>query len=196
MSPHLRDRKSCKTILSIQEYYALELHKNFSISTICRPYISENDDRIRVSGADRAQILTRLQDALKRGADAFLHLLFISDRARRSWAFIYNGLTLVLLLSLMKETRDSKDTRLLQSQIINSLEQENEFGSDSTPANTNRLWDTHRKALEALKALKKLSERETNATVITPTIATEILFPEGFPSRAKYCKHSRLNFQA
>lgn len=169
LSPHLRDRQSCRTIQDIQEHYAFELHKNFSVSTKCRPYMSERDTG-RVSAADRAQILTRLQEALRRSAEAYLHLRSVSGYTRRSWAFIHNGLASILLLSLMKESRDSDNTRRLQGQIIDSLEQDSSFGSDSSSTHTNRLSDTHRKALKALKALKRLSESES-AEVRVPSVA-------------------------
>ena len=159
LSPHLRDRQSCRTIQDIQEHYAFELHKNFSVSTICRPYMSERDTG-RMSSADRAQIMARLQEALRRSAEAYLHLRAVSGYARRSWAFIHNGLASILLLSLMKESRDSDNTRRLQGQIIDSLEKDSSFGSDAGSAHTNRLSDTHIKALKALKALKRLSESE------------------------------------
>lgn len=184
LSPHLRDRQSCRTIQDIQEHYAFELHKNFSISTICRPYMSERDTG-RVSSSDRAQILTRLQEALRRSAEAYLHLRSVSGYARRSWAFIHNGLASILLLSLMKESRDSDDTRRLQGQIIDSLEQDSSFGSDSGSTHNNRLSDTHRKALKALKALKRLSESESAEVGVQSVAATATDAPTEAPDQGQ-----------
>ena len=172
LSPHLKDRQSCVTIQDIQEHYAFELHRNFSISTICRPYVSERD----VSGreeSDRAEILARLCSALKRSAEAYLNLRTLSSYARRSWAFVHNGLASVLLLSLMKETRDSGETRLLQKRMIESLEQEAPFGTDPGSTQADRLSDTHEKALKAIKALKRLSELEVDAAVTPQMGAAE-----------------------
>lgn len=184
LSPHLRDRQSCRTIQDIQEHYAFELHKNFSVSTICRPYISERD-AARVSSADRAQILTRLQEALKRSAEAYLHLRSVSGYARRSWAFIHNGLASILLLSLMKESRDSENTRRLQGQIIDSLEQDSSFCSDASSEHTNRLSDTHRKALKALKALKRLSEGESTEERVQSVAAAGNNIPTEAPDQGQ-----------
>ena len=174
LSTHLRDRQSCSAIQDIQEHYAFELHKNFSVSTICRPYVSERDSS-GMTESDRAETLVRLRSALRRSAEAYLYLRTISSYASRSWAFVHNGLASVLLLSLMKETRDSDNTKLLQKRMIESLEQEAPSGTNTGSTQADRLSETHEKALKAIKALKRLSEREPNTSTARRMETTDMV---------------------
>lgn len=153
LQPHLDERQSCKTVQQIQEHYAFELHKNFVVSTICSPLVSGG-----LSAFNRSSIstlLARLQDALKRSARAYISLRSVTSYARRSWAFIHNGLASVLLLGLMKETRNTPDVSGLQEEVIRSL-----MDADGEEEAANQLSGTHQKALKALQSLRKLSEQE------------------------------------
>ena len=155
--PHLIDRRRCQTVQQIQEHYAFELHKNFAVSTMCSPLVSSGlfvPDQLRTS-----ILIGRLQEALKRSARAYIWLRSVTSYARRSWAFIHNGLASVLLLSLMKETRNTTDVRELQDEVIRSLMDDEEGASIGFEA-ANQPSDTHKNALRALQRLRALSEQE------------------------------------
>ncbi|KAH7129024.1 c6 zinc finger domain-containing protein [Dactylonectria macrodidyma] len=166
LSAHLMDRSSCKSIRQVQEFYALSLHKNFVVATLCRPFVSI----IRppsVESTENTSVLGHFQEALRRSATAYVRLWHVAGYARRSWASIHNGLSSVLLLSLMKATRNSTDTRELQCELINSLV-EADANSESVggPASTaHQLSVTHKKALDALQRLKFLSDNDKNSEI-------------------------------
>lgn len=163
LSPHLKDRELCTTLQQVQEFYAFTVHKNFVIATICRPVISGISSSSLESSDDK-YVLDRLQLALKHSAKAYVRLRPVACYGRRSWALIHNGLTSVLLLSLMKETRNAADTRELQNELIASLsEAEAGLGIDSSSSSISQLSSTHRKALKAIQNLKLLSEHETSS---------------------------------
>lgn len=163
LAPHLVDLRSSTSISQIQEHYAFELHRHFVISTLCRPFMSSHvssnlsdDDRLHVSG--------QFQESLRRSVRAYVRLRSIAEHSRRSWAFIHNGLTSILLLSLMRETRHLPETRVLQDELIASLS-EGKGGSDSAadpPVPAGHLPATLQKALQALKTLRALTDRDVN----------------------------------
>ncbi|KZL64704.1 fungal specific transcription factor [Colletotrichum tofieldiae] len=163
LSPHLIDPKSSKTISQIQEHYAFELHRHFVISTLCRPYISSSGAS-GLSEIDKPMVLKHFKESLRRSACAYVRLRSIAGHSRRSWAFIHNGLTSVLLLSLMRETRYLPETRALQTELIASIsegEGESSSSTDTVPAG--HLSSTLQTALRALKTLRTLAERDTGA---------------------------------
>lgn len=168
ISLHLAKRQACETVQQVQEHFLFELHRNFTISTICRQLISR-ESGVEDTACDYTYVVTRLQEALKCSAHAYLRLRSTSSYASRSWGFIHNGLTSVLLLSFMRETRHSSETKALQNQIIDSLESEGASGQHPGSARTWHLSNAHRKALEALKALRRLSDQEAPATNSPPT---------------------------
>lgn len=156
LSPHLTDPQKGKSIRELQEFYAFELHKNFVSSTLCRPFISSSSTR-QLDDADRSVILEQFRDSLRRSVRAYVRLRLITGHARRSWAFIHNGLTSVLLLSLMRETRYLHETRTLQDEMITSL---SDSDSDSMSDSSGHLSDTLKKALKALQTLQRLADRD------------------------------------
>ncbi|KAH7144165.1 c6 zinc finger domain-containing protein [Dactylonectria estremocensis] len=166
LSEHLLDRSSCKSIRQVQEFYAFSLHKSFVVATLCRPFVSI----IRppsMESTENPSVLGHFQEALRRGAWAYVRLRHVADYARRSWASIHNGLSSVLLLSLMKATRNSADTRELQIELINSLvEADADSESARGPGSTaHQLSVTHKKALDALQRLKCLSDNDRNSEI-------------------------------
>ncbi|KAF3802032.1 hypothetical protein GCG54_00012275, partial [Colletotrichum gloeosporioides] len=156
LSPHLTDPQKGKSIRKLQEFYAFELHKNFVVSTLCRPFISSSSSR-QVNDADRSVILEQFRDSLRRSVRAYVRLRTITGHARRSWAFIHNGLTSVLLLSLMRETRYLPETRTLQDEMITSL---SDSDPDSMSDSSGHLSETLKKALKALQTLQRLADSD------------------------------------
>lgn len=158
--PHLKEQQRCRTLQETQEHYAFQLHKNFVISTLCSPLVSGGITRAS-DMPETSQLVATLRDALKRSARAYISLRSVTTYARRSWAFIHNGLSSVLLLSLMKETRNASDVKELQDELIRSL---HEAGEETDPSSSldgpTQLSDTHRKALKALQTLKRLPEQD------------------------------------
>lgn len=114
--------------------------------------------------ADRSHVLAQFQESLRRSVRAYVRLRSITEHARRSWAFIHNGLTSILLLSLMRESRHLPETRVLQDELIASL---SEGGGDARPAAgpvpAAHLPATLQKALQALKTLRALTDRDFDA---------------------------------
>lgn len=163
LAPHLRDRGKSYSVQAMQEHCSFELHKNFSLSTLCRPFVSSKT-RPTIDETTSNMLLERFQASLKRSAWAFIRLRRIMGYARRSWAFVHNGLASALLLSFMKETRNTSETRQIQSRLIESLmEGEQDAASESGLTNVDQLSDTHRKALRALQSLKRLAEDDSIA---------------------------------
>lgn len=162
LAPHLVDLTACRSISQIQEHYAFELHRHFVISTLCRPFMSSRRSSDLMEN-DRLHVLGQFQESLRRSVRAYVRLRSITEHARRSWAFIHNGLTSILLLSLMRETRHLPETRVLQDELIASL---SEGKSDSTstaePVSAGHLPATLQKALQALKTLRALTDRDAN----------------------------------
>lgn len=162
LQDHLRGQEACHSIQAIQEFYSLELHRNFAISTFCRPVLSK-DGHQSLTNSQVGLISGRLQSALKRSVRAFIRLRSISSHSTRSWAFVHNGLTSALLLSFMKETRNEDDSRQIQDELIKSLaEADGILASESASGTTfaSQMTNAHRKSLKALKLLKKISEEE------------------------------------
>lgn len=162
LAPHLVDLKTSTSISHIQEHYAFELHRHFVISTLCRPYISSSRSS-NLNEQDRLHVLGQFQESLRRSVRAYVRLRSIAGHARRSWAFIHNGLTSILLLSLMRETRYLPETRFLQDELIASLSDEkSNSGSAAVPVSAGHLSGTLQKALQALKTLRALTDRDEN----------------------------------
>ncbi|KAI7778171.1 fungal specific transcription factor [Diaporthe eres] len=162
--PHLHDLRTCTSISQIQEHYAFELHRHFVISTLCRPFMSSRRSS-DLTGNDRLHVLDQFQESLRRSVRAYVRLRSITEHARRSWAFIHNGLTSILLLSLMRETRHLPETRVLQDELIASLsEGKSDSGSAASaePVSAGHLPATLQKALQALKTLRALTDRDAN----------------------------------
>lgn len=163
LQDHLRGQEACHSIQAIQELYSLELHRNFLISTFCRPILSR-DGHQSLSSAQVDWILERLQRALKCSVNAFTRLRSLSSHATRSWAFVHNGLTSALLLSFMKETRNEDESRKIQDELIKSLtEGDGNLASESSSGATtfaSQMTNAHRKSLKALRSLKRVSEEE------------------------------------
>ncbi|KUI65943.1 hypothetical protein VM1G_02148 [Cytospora mali] len=162
LQDHLRGQEACHSIQAIQEFYSLELHRNFTTSTFCRPILTKNGHQ-SLSYAQVELILERLQRALKRSVRAFIRLRSVSSHATRSWAFVHNGLTSALLLSFMKETRNEDDSRQIQDELIKSLSEGGDIlASESASGATfaSQMTNAHRKSLKALKSLKRISEEE------------------------------------
>lgn len=164
LAPHLHDLRTCTSISQIQEHYAFELHRHFVISTLCRPFMSSRRSS-DLTGNDRLLVLDQFQESLRRSVRAYVRLRSITEHARRSWAFIHNGLTSILLLSLMRETRHLPETRVLQDELIASLsEGKSDSGSAASaePVSAGHLPATLQKALQALKTLRALTDRDAN----------------------------------
>ncbi|OHE99282.1 fungal specific transcription factor [Colletotrichum orchidophilum] len=163
LAPHLIDPKRSTTIPQIQEHYAFELHRHFVIATLCRPYVSSSGSTA-LNDSDRSRVLEHFRDSLRRSVRAYVRLRSIAGHARRSWAFIHNGLTSVLLLSLMRETRYLPETRTLQDELIKSLSEDEGDSALATESDSNgQLSGTLQKALKALRTLRALTERDVNA---------------------------------
>ena len=162
LASHLIDPKKSTSILQMQEHHAFELHRHFVISTLCRPFVSSSGS-LELSGSDRPIVLDQFQDSLRRSVRAYARLRSLAPHARRSWAFIHNGLTSILLLSLMKETRCLPETRTLQDELIASLSEDDNPVPSSDSSITGHLSDTLKKALRALRTLRTLTERDINA---------------------------------
>lgn len=165
LAPHLHDLRTCTSISQIQEHYAFELHRHFVISTLCRPFMSSRRSS-DLTGNDRLHVLDQFQESLRRSVRAYVRLRSITEHARRSWAFIHNGLTSILLLSLMRETRHLPETRVLQDELIASLsEGKSDSGwsaASAEPVSAGHLPATLQKALQALKTLRALTDRDAN----------------------------------
>ncbi len=161
----LRIRSSCTSFRQVLQHHAFELHKHFVISTICRQYVSwiaKHGTGEDAAGHDF--IIVRLAEALRRSARAYLQMRSFSGYAHRSWAPIHNGLVSVLLLSLLRETRELEETKRLQEQLIDNLESDEEMVQDTGGLEPSSILCTYRKGLSALKALRKLSEQEALKT--------------------------------
>ncbi|ROW17853.1 hypothetical protein VPNG_00803 [Cytospora leucostoma] len=162
---HLRGREACHSIQAVKEFYSLELHRNFIVSTLCRPILSK-DGQQNLIQTQVDIVLGRLQLALKRSVKAFIRLRAVTCLATRSWAFVHNGLTSALLLSFMKETRNEEDSRQIQDELIRSLTE----GDADSPASESesasrgmlatQMTNAHKKSLKALKSLRKSSDEE------------------------------------
>lgn len=165
--PHLKNVDICTTIQEVQEYHSFRLHRNFFAATVCRQLVSPNRPS-ELSSNNRLFIVSRVQDALRQSAQAYVDLRCLSTYARRSWAFIHNGLSCVLLLSLMPDTRCTSETKRLQDECIAGLsESEALTSSDSNATSISYLSTTLRKALKALVSLRRLADQEISASTQT-----------------------------
>ena len=193
LSPHLKDRQSCASIQDSQEHYSFALHRNFVLSTLCRPILTR---QVRQSlGEDESSTtLDRFYNALKRSVLAFVRLRSISSHATRSWAFVHNGLSSALLLAFMRHVQEAGDTREIQAQLVQSLTERNDDIGQFSAA--------HRKALKALQALHRLpnqdsamdyavdpptAQRYPNGMVLSEEMASDVQDPwlVGHDSRSK-----------
>lgn len=159
--PHLKDVRLCTTVQQIQEHHSFGLHRNFFAATVCRQLVSPGRPS-ELGPEDRSFIVSKVQQALRHSAQAYLDLRSLSTYARRSWAFIHNGLASVLLLSLIRDTRCTAETRRLQDEFINSLKAST--ASDCNPMPVGYLSSTLKKALKALVSLRRLADQESGAS--------------------------------
>ncbi|OBR05624.1 Fungal specific transcription factor [Colletotrichum higginsianum IMI 349063] len=190
LSPHLIDPKRSKTIPQIQEHYAFELHRHFVISTLCRPCVSSSG-AVELGENDKAMILEQFQESLRKSARAYIRLRSIAGHAKRSWAFIHNGLTSVLLLSLMRETRYLTETRTLQDELISSLSNEEGEPDPSTDTGAvGHLSGTLQKALKALKTLRTLAERDASGQNLEAVSNTNRAMPDSRDVRPETMERS------
>uniref|UniRef100_A0A8H7NBC4 Xylanolytic transcriptional activator regulatory domain-containing protein n=1 Tax=Bionectria ochroleuca TaxID=29856 RepID=A0A8H7NBC4_BIOOC len=155
---HIRERSQCRSLLEVQEYYSFILHRNFGISFLCRPILSRQG-RQKINPQDASDILSRVLEALKQSATAFISLRSISKYSTRSWAFLHNGLCSALMLGFIEQTKGLEETKDIQTQLIASLETSQEIKGGS-------LSNAYQKALCALKAQRKLAD-EPNLTRTT-----------------------------
>ncbi|KAH7173196.1 uncharacterized protein B0J16DRAFT_188142 [Fusarium flagelliforme] len=151
LAPHLEARQNCTSIQELQEHYSLKLHRNFVLSTFCRPILSTKAKGL-CSGEDYSQILSRFQAALKESVRAFIKLRSMSNHATSSWALVHNGLSSALLLSFMRHDSQADETRQIQAELMQTLADRSEdVGQFST---------AHKKALRAIQALQRLAEQD------------------------------------
>ncbi|EPE08726.1 hemerythrin hhe cation binding domain-containing protein [Ophiostoma piceae UAMH 11346] len=156
LQEHLRGPEACHSIQAIHEFYRMELHINFIVSTFCRPVLSKRAQQ-KLDSQQSGLVLERLQRSLKRSVKAFIRLRSVTGHASRSWAFVHNGLTSALLLSFIKETRNEDESRQIQDELIKSLtEGDGVLGPDQGT----QLTMAHRKSLKALRSLRRISEEE------------------------------------
>lgn len=146
-------------IRELHQTLAFRLHKGFVISTLCRPLVSSSGSR-QLSEQDRSRTLERFQTALCQSAQAYIRLRSITGHARRSWAFIHNGLTSVLLLSLMEETRHLPETRKLQNEMIASLSDGDNSESSFSHDGPSNISESLKKVVKAIRTLQSLTKAD------------------------------------
>lgn len=170
--PHLGNIRQCNTIREIQEYYLFRLHRNFFGATVCRSLVSPSYAST-IAPELRSFVLSRVQNALRQSAQAYLDIRSLSVYATRSWAFIHSGLASVLLLSLIPDTRCDTETRRLQGEYIQELSDNGRSNANTNDTSINFLSATLKKALKALVDLRRLAEQESTrpATRQRPTNA-------------------------
>jgi hypothetical protein len=172
LAPHLEAHQSCTSIQELQEHYSLKLHRNFVLSTFCRPILSTKA-RGSCSDEDYSRILSRFQTALKQSVRAFIKLRSMSSHATSSWAFVHNGLSSALLLSFIRQDSAADETRQIQVELMQTLtERSEEVGQFST---------AHKKALRAMQALQRLAEQDASRVqpLGSSTERQSTSFPEG-----------------
>lgn len=162
--PHLGDIRQCNTILEIQEYHTFRLHRNFFAATVCRNLVSPSYTSA-LAPELRSFIVTRVQNALRQSAQAYLDIRSLSIYAMRSWAFIHSGVASVLLLSLIPDTRCDAETRRLQDEFIQELSDNGKSNTNTNDTSINFLSATLKKALKALVDLRRLAEQESTRPV-------------------------------
>ncbi|PHH61472.1 hypothetical protein CDD81_319 [Ophiocordyceps australis] len=155
--PHLRNRDLCITVQQAQEFYALQMNINCHTAGMCRPIFSNNRSPGLAVG-DKECLQHRMQQALKKCARAYIRLRSVAYYATRSWASAYLGLTSILLLSLMKNTRNTSDTHEIQNELIDSFDEvERGTGAEFDSSAENRLSEAHKKAFAAIRKLQRLN---------------------------------------
>jgi hypothetical protein len=170
--PHLGNIRQCNTIREIQEYYLFRLHRNFFGATVCRSLVSPSYAST-IAPELRSFVVSRVQNALRQSAQAYLDIRSLSVYATRSWAFIHSGLASVLLLSLIPDTRCDTETTRLQDEYIQELSDNGRSNANTNDTSINFLSATLKKALKALVDLRRLAEQESTrpATRQRPTNA-------------------------
>ncbi|KKO96712.1 hypothetical protein THAR02_11185 [Trichoderma harzianum] len=147
LQDHLRERTSCHSAQAIKEHYTLELHRNFCLSSFCRPILMKRVHRNLTNG-EVAIILRRLGDALKRSVKAFIHLHSVSSMANRSWASLHNAIASALLLSVTEDLRDEESGKL-QERLVQSL---------TVKGLSGQLSDVRQRSLRALQSLERMEK--------------------------------------
>ncbi|KAI1052678.1 hypothetical protein LB507_009772 [Fusarium sp. FIESC RH6] len=148
---HLEERQNCTSIQELQEHYTLKLHRNFVLSTFCRPILSSNAKTL-CSDEEYSQVLSRFQAALKTSVRAFIKLRSMSNYATSSWALVHNGLSSALLLSFMRYDSQADEIRQIQAELLQTL-------ADSS-GDVGQFSSAHKKALRAIKALQGIAEQD------------------------------------
>lgn len=153
-SAHLRSVESCRSLQQRRDHLALELHRNFTLSILCRSVIGRKGRQVVIEQAVRDRLVQKLHAVLERSLRAFLQLRDISVYATRSWAAVHNSLSSAILLGLLQETRTLPGIQGLQRDLIDALSNDTE--SDATNGNL-PLSDMHIRAVHVLDRLQQAS---------------------------------------
>ena len=154
---HLQNRKACRSVQDVQQYYSFEINMNFGLSSLCRSVLSSSARSI-LSETDIRMVRGKVQDALERTVTAFVRLHSITSYSTRFWAFVHNGVSSALLLSIVEDFRGTSNTANIQAELLNSFSRENGSTTESGREDSGRLSRAHAKTLRALQSLQKLSK--------------------------------------
>jgi hypothetical protein len=168
---HLKSKEgSPNSQLNIEERcqkYALDLHVSFVIAWLCRPAL-RNCPNVDSIPQIQQELINKCRYNLISCVKAFIGLQSFSIFASRSWTVLHNGLSSLLLLSLLNHGTQAKEVGQLQSDVISILSKDCK-NSDIESEEADReitLSRPHGRILKVLKKLYKHTSQRIHPEVI------------------------------
>lgn len=178
---HLQDQSRCHDLQQRAQFFLLSQHRSFAITAICRPTFRKLQD---MNGDTQVLDIQSIgKNALLQAVKSFLSLHTISVYPTRSWTCIHEALSSALLLTILGETRTSRETSLVQNKLIDVLLSRDQ--DDSGQSGNNALSSSHFKALRALQTLVRKASQEAPAQGLSsPERAPDVTGPTREDRRA------------
>lgn len=156
---HLQNLSHCQDLQQRAQFFLLSQHRSFAVTAICRPTFRKLQN---MNGDTQVLDIQSIgKNALLQAVKSFLDLHTISVYPTRSWTCIHEALSSALLLTILGETRTSRETSLVQNKLIDVLLLRDQ--DDPGQAGNNALSSSHFKALRALQSLVRKASQEAPA---------------------------------
>ncbi|KAI8627359.1 fungal-specific transcription factor domain-containing protein [Xylariaceae sp. FL1651] len=183
--PQLRSKEACKSVVDKLQHYATRLHTSFVVSVCCRPALRR--DCTRLTTSEQKILSEKCKANLTETVRMFLAMHQLSFIPTRSWAFTYHGLSSAVLLGILNETKQDREVRMLQGDLIAALSaaaaKEQDSPSPEHIRKTDKDIELSGPLSRALTALKNIYDHGTlhGVTGLKSESASGTRTPVNFP---------------
>lgn len=132
-TPHLRDRKYCRSSMNHLQRLALKVHFSYITSELCRPALKAEADR---NDPLFHKVRQDCVDSLVSTVESYIELHSFSTHGSRSWITLQRAISCAFLLAVIDEGKTEPKVRdllhKLEIIIAERASVEGEFGADGT----------------------------------------------------------------